>query len=606
MLWRLIHAAKRRLGVLQTKTPIRRWEDIFAPEISAKFFASVMGSEPAVASANDIRKGRFTCFSHHRVDTGVLPDWFANPLEKGASGSRALSDSHWSKIPDFEFGDIKCIWELSRFAWVYPLAQAFGATGDLSYADTCRLLIADWAQNNPPNQGVHWKCGQEIAIRMMALTTAYFAFENADNGSAGRRLIRRILFASAQRIEADIGYALSQDNNHGLSEATGLFTAGVLFGHKAWIRKGKSILERQVRDLLYTDGSFSQHSANYHRMVLHICLWAMAMGGANNSAFSERFIDKIRSAGRWMTSLCDPVSGRMPNLGSNDGALVLPVSQCPYEDFRPTIQAVGVLTDHCRWLDDGEWNDLALWIGSGDAGGKTGAQNQPARSGQPWLGSLYLPDGGYAVISRSAGKLIFRCPKGFRHRPAQCDLLHVDLWLDGSNILRDAGTYSYNCPQPWQDYFKSNAAHNTIQFDDHQQMPKISRFLYGRWPELSVKQNNARSVFQAGFTDWKGCFHQRDITITQGGYQVKDTISGFANKAVLRWRLAPEMDWQLKDHTCTADPVTIEIYTCPGQDSIRLVKGWESLFYQARQPIPVLEAIVGPACNCMVTRIRFS
>lgn len=599
---------------MQRKTPIQRWEDLPAPVITGKFFLPSIGSEGAIPSADEIRKGRFTFFSHHQFNTGFPPNWFADPFEKDARESGDLSNRHWSKISDFGHGDIKCIWELSRFAWVYSLVQAYGVTGDESYSEAFWQLVTDWAGKNPPNKGVHWKCGQEIAIRMLALVTGYFAFENSKKTSAEKKyLVRQMLYAFAKRIEANIGYALSQNNNHGISEATGLFTAGILIGERAWIKKGQDLIERQVRDLVYEDGSFSQHSANYHRVMLHACLWAIAIGRANSIEFSDIFIDKIRLAGKWIVALVDPVSGKMPNLGSNDGALVLPVSQCGYEDYRPTIQAVGAVIDHCYWLSKGKWDDLALWLGAKAGGRKSEARSrkseagsQGSEGGRQRPDNLYFPDGGYAVFIRGATKLIFRCPKRFRHRPGQCDLLHVDLWFDGINILRDAGTYSYNCSQPWQDYFKSTAAHNSIQFDDHEQMPKVSRFLYGKWSELSVEKDAANSLVQAGFTDWKGCFHQRRVVTTTAGYQVMDTISGFTSKATLRWRLAPGLDWKLDGNTCIADGILIKISASSGSQTTCLTDGWESLCYQEKQQTPVLETTVKPVCSEIITHIRFT
>ena len=170
----------------------------------------------------------------------------------------------------------------------------------------------------------------------------------------------------------------------------------------------------------------------------------------------------------------------------------------------------------------------------------------------------FFEEGGYAVLFNDSSKLIFRCPKRFKFRPAQCDLLHIDLWTDGINILRDAGTYSYNCPNPWQDYFKSNAAHNTIQFDDHDQMPQISRFLYGKWPQLDVRHGaeGEKPYIEAGFMDWKGCFHKRSITSTSSGFNVVDNIKGNFTTAVLRWRLSPELDWKLDGNICTSDRVS--------------------------------------------------
>lgn len=222
---------------------------------------------------------------------------------------------------------------------MYPLIQAYQETGDIQYAEPFWRLVTDWAEKNPPNRGVNWKCGQEIAVRLFALTAAWFAFLSSDSSTHDRKkLLRQILYASGKRIEANIGYALSQSNNHGISEAAGLFTAGVLFADASWIEKGRRFLETQAADLIYGDGSFSQHSANYHRVMLHACLWTICIGRTNGIEFGHDFMEKIRLAGRWLLVLADPVSGNMPNLGSNDGALVLPVSQCGYADYRPTIQ----------------------------------------------------------------------------------------------------------------------------------------------------------------------------------------------------------------------------------------------------------------------------
>jgi hypothetical protein len=63
--------------------------------------------------------------------------------------------------------------------------------------------------------------------------------------------------------------------------------------------------------------------------------------------------------------------------------------------------------------------------------------------------------------------------RAFRFRPSQADALHLDFWLAGSNVLRDAGSYSYNTEPEWLNVFPGhNASHNTVQFDDRDQMPR--------------------------------------------------------------------------------------------------------------------------------------
>jgi len=38
---------------------------------------------------------------------------------------------------------------------------------------------------------------------------------------------------------------------------------------------------------------------------------------------------------------------------------------------------------------------------------------------------------------------LLRYPR-FRFRPSHADVLHVDLWVDAVNVLRDGGTFSYH------------------------------------------------------------------------------------------------------------------------------------------------------------------
>ena len=324
---RILYSVKIRLGILARRTPIKKWKDIPAPALVGKLCAPLGTSFDSIPIADGICQGDIRLFAHRHFPTGCPPNWFANPFDTRSSAKNTeLDQNHWSRIPDFRWGDIKCIWELSRFSWIYPLGHAYAATGNEVYSETFWRLVDDWAELNPPNKGLHWKCGQEVTIRLMALVAGYATFQDSPASSVERAiLLRRVLFASARRIEANIGYALNQSNNHGICEASGLFTAGALFSHHVWLEKGKALLEHQLEDLVYADGSFSQHSANYHRVMLQACLWAVAIGRRNRVEFSNRFIEKLRLAGDWLLKLYDPATGKMPNLGSNDGALILPV-----------------------------------------------------------------------------------------------------------------------------------------------------------------------------------------------------------------------------------------------------------------------------------------
>jgi hypothetical protein len=635
--FRFKHVLRLKTGYFLKKTPQKAWGQK-VPDIKARLW-DVGFSKGLAERVQDIVSGRYLFFFRHEIEAGLIPDWFANPFARGVD-THGLQGAHWSKISDFGAGDIKGVWELSRFGWVYPLLAGFQQSGDENFVETFWDLIEDWAGHNPPHSGVHWKCGQEIAIRCFALTCAFYVLHSASASTKERlELIREILFESGKRIEANIDYALSQKNNHGISEAAGLFTLGLLFGDTNWRRQGQCLLESQALELIYKDGSFSQHSVNYHRVMLHVYLWAIRIGRSNGIEFSSELLSRVRQAGIWLSAICDRETGRCPNLGSNDGALVFPVSGCDYLDYRPTIQAVGAIIDGKDWLSHGEWDELAEFLGRGEERGKgeglrvkerrdDGERRADATEGDACssafirsLGGFLTPqassplplaqksltfyeDGGYTVFQRARSKLLFRCPKSFRHRPGQCDLLHVDLFHDGINVLRDGGTFSYNCEQPWQDYFKSIAAHNTVQFDDHDQMPRLSRFLYGKWPKSEVIVDEAIPMVKAGFMDWKGCRHERSVEACEKGFRIVDRISGFKKKAVLRWRLAPELEWVLDGSRCSSEFVNLIVTSESNLPSVTIIEGWESLYYLERTTIPVWEIEVGPEGQELITEIE--
>ena len=45
------------------------------------------------------------------------------------------------------------------------------------------------------------------------------------------------------------------------------------------------------------------------------------------------------------------------------------------------------------------------------------------------------------------------------------DMLHLDVWWRGCNVLVDGGSYLYNGPGVWHNHFQSANSHNTVVVD---------------------------------------------------------------------------------------------------------------------------------------------
>jgi len=578
----LVRALWYRLGVRTGLNPVRK---LVASPLKGIFFDLPTLPRQDLPSAVSTWQGQALWFGYHSVTLGdTPPDWHANPL----SGLRVESPLRpWWHIGDFEpqIGDIKAIWEPSRFDWVLAFAQR-AAHGQSAALEQLNDWLNHWCQNNPPYCGVNWKCGQEASIRVMHLAMASIILGQA---ASPQPVLLALVSQHLQRIAPTLSYAIAQDNNHGTSEAAALFIGGawlMLNGDTAgeqWYHQGRYWLEERAGKLIGPQGSFSQHSLNYHRLMLDtfsmVELWRRQMSLA---PLSGRCMERLAAATSWLGIM---LAGRGdgPNLGANDGARLLQLTATDYRDFRPTLQLAAVLfLAKSAVRDAGPWHDVLAWFGLA----------KPAELAD-FATNVTLNDGGYAVMSVGQTWAMLRYPR-FRFRPSQADALHLDLWLNDVNLLHDAGSYSYNTDPAWQQYFTGTASHNTVQFDDVDQMPKLSRFLFGDWlrtcnlqPVVHTKEGVTAG---AAYCNRLGHRHQRTVSLTETSLVVRDILAGFSRNAVLRWHLPPS-DWVLTSTGVENAFCSIEIRSTVPWQALRIATGWSSLYYMYKGKVPVLEVV---------------
>jgi hypothetical protein len=525
------------------------------------------------------------------------------------TGRRSQGASQpWWKISDFDpaVGDIKPIWELSRFDWMLAMAQR-ARMGDQAERSRLERWLQDWIVHNPPYLGPNWKCGQEASIRVLHIALAAMILGQVETASSSLvELVRLHL----RRIAPTMQYAVAQENNHGTSEAAALFVGGswmaslgVTEGHN-WARTGRRWLENRVVRLVGADGSFSQYSLNYHRLLLEtLCIVEVWRRHLDLPSFSSIWRSRASAAADWLRHLISPVSGDGPNVGANDGAHLFRMTDAKYRDYRPSVYlATALFSGKSAYPESGPWSHYLDWIGV-----KCPTESLPAP------GNYLADDGGFAVLRRGIAMVMLRYPR-FRFRPSQADVLHMDVWLGAVNILRDAGTYSYNADPASLRYFTGTGSHNTVQFDDRDQMPRLGRFLFGSWLETErlqvVEEDDIATRFGAGYRDSRGARHYRAVTLWDAGVRVVDDVEGFKQKAVLRWRLEPRA-WGLEN---AGDIVRLidkhdgrQLLTVSSSKPIfrcELVEGWESDYYARKTPVPVLEVEVAEPCS-IFTEIRW-
>lgn len=536
--------------------------------------------------SDNILNGDIYYYSYKKINIGSTPNWFLNPFNGLEMDGK---NRHWSELNDFnkKLGDIKHIWEQSRFNWVGSLACAYKLTLDIKYLKKINDWFFSWSQQNPANTGPNWKCGQEASLRLINIILSYEIIGE-------KKLLKNLenfLIMHINRILPTIFYAKAQNNNHGISEGCALYLVGTFLGKRTEkehffliSKKGLRLLEDRVQKLILDDGTFSQYSIVYHRMVLDLLsITELLRDRWRLKPFSNLFYKKVALAIDWYSNMIEPITGNAPNMGSNDGTYLFNYDFKQYRDFRPTLQLSSTIfrisTD--KFLLK---NHILLKV-----------FNIPTFENHSTLFKAKIfSNGGYIKLLRAGGMAILKVPV-YRYRPSHADALHLDIWQDGVNYIRDTGTYSYALDNENLDFFSGTAGHSTVQFNNQNQMPRLSRFLFGNWlypSNMSLSKNNNK--MGASYRSSNNQYHSRFVKKVEKGWVIKDEIKGTFRVAVLRYIL-PIDTWTISLNNIYNKKIHINV-TSDHSVKVRMKEGLESLYYMKKEPVKVLEIETFASC----------
>ena len=615
LFFRIRYAFLKRLRWFQKRYPTRQWTEIPAVRLNANNQSSLQKvgnaaclGDKVLEDAASILEGEFCLFSHKWLKLGKLPNWHSNPV----TGEQSPDDRHWADLGDFDFGDVKNIWELSRFPWAFTLARAYHKTEDEKYAERFWELFEHWLEKNPPNTGINWKCGQEVSFRLMTATFAIRVMSSAVASTPKRlRAFAQFVYASGLRIEANLGYALNQKNNHGVSECVGLITVAFLIPEAKeadrWLNLGRKYLKKQLHELVYADGAFSQHSLIYHRVVLHNLTWACWQLESNETVIPQWLQKKLTDCWRFLDNLTHPETGLAPVYGNNDGSDILPLTDADYLDMRPSLflaarlagaqvqHAIGPCQEAVYW-DRFFPTDAALVKNSQDV--TVPAQRQEPSS-VDGLSSLHRL-GGMCILRDKQLMVTMRAVERYQHRTSHSDMLHVDLIQDGRRITVDPGSYSYNAPAPFKDRFRCARHHNVVHPEGVEPMQQVGHFLNLPWPGVTILDFDPdKRLISCAFRAYPKLNWMRKVQLLdKQSIHVTDSLENAGNEKLpvnLHWLLA-DRDWarinETRPHWEDSQGVQLAIQVAEGVDfqvdevraDSKTDRGWWAPCYQQLLP----------------------
>jgi hypothetical protein len=545
---------------------IRPLLDLPDPAVILKMIGSD-GLSQLKAEADEIAGGHVRLFWGQPVPLILTPPGEITHWTDYACGKSAFPNSQSTNFP---IPDIKFIWEPARFGWVFTLGRAYHLTDDERYPEAFWRNFEIFQQANPVNMGPNWESAQEVALRLMAFSFAAQVFVDSVHSTADRQSqIAQSIADHATRIPPTLIYARAQNNNHLLSEAAGLITAALALPEHPhadrWSELGWKWFNHGLESQIASDGAYMQHSTNYQRLMLQLALWVLQLQNVTcrmqneksaNQQISNRATDKLHIATHWLLNLCDPKSGRVPNLGPNDGAYIHPLTILPFSDYRPVLQAAARAFLGKPAFEHGIWDELSYWISSNDGQQelwKLGEEDLTSDNKHLTPKTLHTP--------KSWAYLRVAC---FDNRPGHADQLHLDLWWRGLNVAQDAGTYLYNVDPPWDNALTHTAVHNTVMIDNRQQMTPAGRFLY-----LDRAQAEVLKHKQAEDDSWeqivashdgyqrRGMMHIRSVTAYKDDrWVIEDRIQPLADDSQqathvvrLHW-LLPDWEYEMRNAEC--------------------------------------------------------
>ena len=498
-------------------------------------------SESLREDTKRILNGNILFFSNKWIALGLTYDWVTNPL----TGYHYDVHLHWTKVNDFskEAGDIKFVWEASRFCWLYTIVRNDYHNGE-DHSGFVFARIIDWIDKNPLNCGPNYKCSQETSLRILNWLFALNFYKNSENltDEIWDKIITSVYW-QIHHVYNNINFSrIAVRNNHVIAETLTLYLVGLLFPlfpcAAQWKQKGKRWFEQEIEYQFESDGSYIQNSMNYQRVVTQLLILGISLAHKNEERFDKLVYDRAYANLNFLYQIQDEKTGMLPNYGSNDGALFFQLSSADYCDFRPQLDALNyILTGNELY---GKRLEESLWYGI------TECMNYPIVEKKK--GIVQFKNSGYYIVRDSDSTLFVRC--GTYKGICKPDQLHIDWWKGGENLLIDSGTYLYNTDERTLRYFGGTEGHNTVMIGCYDQMQKGERFVW-------TNSSKIISVYTSDSLDeYILKLNIKSFRYLDGGHVIKRTIQKkkCISELIVTDEITPKASVELRQLWHTAAP----------------------------------------------------
>jgi uncharacterized heparinase superfamily protein len=298
-----------------------------------------------------------------------------------------------------------------------------------------------------------------------------------------RRGWMRSLIHHGLHLEYNLSFYFSP-NTHLLGEAVVLDAMGMLLPQMPradhWRKLGTATVQEEMRRQVHDDGGHFERSSYYHVYALEL----FELHASLHREAPAWYRDKLRKMAAFRDALVSS-RGILPLIGDEDGGSLFH----PYGDRRRFAT---------RCSEETAWWGLA----------QIPRQNPTS--------SQLFPDTGIAVMRSAQAQVIMdvgpfgRGSAGHSH----ADTLAIIAFVDGEELLIDAGTFTYISDPEARQRFRGTAAHNTISIDSLEQAEPQGPFRWVNPPSVELLRWNSdeKCDLVDAQCSYRGFTHRRTVT----------------------------------------------------------------------------------------------
>ncbi len=423
--------------------------------------------------------------------------------------------------------DPKDFWEVAR-GWRW-LQEILAVEPGIEKNEVIEKIIK-WLNENPYPNGLAWAVGLDVAIRAINLSLIFSITgkkELEEHLYYHYLYLKKMLWLSKNAIR----------NNHYLGELIVFVLLAKMMNRQEAAKLSKKA-KKEIEKQFYPDGVNIEQSVRYHKFSLEFVLLA--------KLFLNIETPIIEKAAEFLLALKKP-DGSWPSIGDDDLGCVLRLHNDELNgDYRAILSLLSLIFDRPDFKIAAEELSAETELFLKDAASKWAGLKELEPK------NTYLFDKGGLFNYRTGWKRndsYFLVKFGPHKWHAHADLFHIELSINGQNILVDSGTYRYNNVPEQRRYFRSTAAHNTISINDLDQTKQWTTFRWhkpARVTEWNLEENSKGFEFMGTHDGYKsiGLVHSRRIFGPSDLKKliVNDCIEGKGTGIIkLFWHFSPEL-----------------------------------------------------------------